>query len=239
MAAPGPEKKYKSGHHPNSRAGQKNLRPHPKKGTRLREFLTPVEIQFCQFVAEGATNTDAARWAGWPGTPGTQGQWGWKQRQRPMVQKLINTIAEKLQQSAVDKAVQRKEDRERQTHYEYIHRLRTLKTHKYRGDESIVKLIDIGFRSTGAIQPNKTVNNASATAVAQSDGIVDIYKPLWLRERESELLEEARQQTLHRYPQAVLSPASLTPDKAKEYLLAAQGDKEAAREAARKDGWQV
>jgi hypothetical protein len=218
--------------------GKKRAGPEPKVNAKKRPILTPVEIQFCQFKADGAGNADAARWAGVP--ENRISQWAYEQMHRPLVVKTIEEIVAKIKESVLEGAVRRKEERERQTHQEYCHRLRKLRTHKYRGDEAIVKLIEIGFRSTGAIQPVRVSTSVSATAAVQNQqGLVDIYKPLWLREREAQLLEEARQQALKHYPQAVLPPASLTPEKAKEYLVAAKGDKDVAREAARKDGWQV
>jgi hypothetical protein len=139
---------------------------------------------------------------------------------------------------SVEAAERRLEERSIFVHGEIIHRLRKAKTHAKTGDLGIAKMLEVGFKSTSEIQATRV--SANATAGAQATVVpIDIYKPLWLRESEAQMLAESRK----RYSQPVQqiearSSRKMTAEQAKAYLTAAGGDKDKAREAARKDGWE-
>jgi hypothetical protein len=78
------------------------------------------------------------------------------------------------------------------------HRQRKAKTHSKTGDLGIAKMLEVGFKSTSEIQATRV--SANATAGAQATVVpIDIYKPLWLRESEAQMLAESRK----RYSQPV------------------------------------
>ena len=119
-----------------------------------------------------------------------------------------------------------------------MHRLRNAETHAKTGDLGIAKMLEVGFKSTSEIPANNVSAHASSGAQANVTAGIDIYKPLWLRESEAQMLAESRK----RYSQPVQqiearSSRKMTAEPAKAYLTAA-GDKDRAREAARKDGWE-
>jgi len=64
---------------------------------------------------------------------------------------------------------------------------------------------------------------------------IDIYKPLWLRERERELLEAVEKRYL--MPRPTPGNDQLTEADATLYLQLAGGDKDRARKMASLDGW--
>jgi hypothetical protein len=109
-------------------------------------------------------------------------------------------------------------------------------THERTGDLGIAKMLEVGFKSTGEIAAKSVTATASATAQANVTAEIDIYKPLWLRESEAQMLAEAQRRLLGAEPEAGRG-RKITAVKATEYVIAAKGDKDKAREAARKDGW--
>jgi hypothetical protein len=93
---------------------------------------------------------------------------------------------------------------------------------------------------SGDIQSTNFRASATASATVQA-GVaeIDTYKPLWLRESEAQMLAEARKRILGPdTPPEAGNGRKITPAKANEYVIAAKGDKDQAREAARKDGWE-
>jgi hypothetical protein len=177
MAEPKPKKKAPP--NPNSLAAAKRNRrnnsQHLKQGgCKPREIVTQPQLDFLNYILDGASLRDAWRWAGFPSHVNNC----YELFQRPLMQATLKELQEKRKDRSVDMALQRKEERDAMVHHEFGHRLRTLKTHKYRGDESIVKLIEVGFRSTGAIQPNRSVVTATAGAQAIADA-KPLYVPVW------------------------------------------------------------
>lgn len=236
MGEPVPKKKAV---HPNTlAAGRRNLRPNTqylkRGGKKPREFVTQPQLDFLNYLLDGAAIRDAWRWSGMPSSEKN----AYEILKRPLLIKTRKELEEKRKDQSVELAAKRREERDVMLHHELGHRLRTMKTHRYRGDEAVVKLIEVGFKSTGSIQATRVSATAGAQAAASAEaGAVDIYKPLWLREAESQLLEQARKTITN--PQSAAVSKQLTPERAKLYLSDAGGDKERAREAARKDGWQV
>jgi hypothetical protein len=98
-------------------------------------------------------------------------------------------------------------------------------------------MLEVAFRSTNEIQAKNVSATATSGALTQQVAPVDIYRPLWLRESEAQMLAESRK----RYSQPIQqietrSSRKMTAEQAKAYLKAAGGDKDKAREAVRKDG---
>jgi hypothetical protein len=211
-------------------------RPHDKKlpkvgRTTSREYVIQSELDFLNYLLDGATKVDAWRWAGYMSNSDNC----YQILQRPLIQRTFKELEDRRKEQSVQASSRRFEERSEFVHKEFIYRMRTAQTHEKIGDIAIAKMLEVGFKSTGAIQPAKVSATANASAQAEA-GVVDIYKPLWLRESEAQLIAQARQQSSQ--PQ-LEAPRILLPERAKEYLAAAGGDKERAREAARKDGWQV
>jgi hypothetical protein len=99
-------------------------------------------------------------------------------------------------------------------------------------------MLEVIFKSTGEIGAKSVTATASATAQANVIAEIDIYKPLWLRESEALMLAEARKRILGPdTPPEAGNGRKITAVKATEYVIAAKGDKDKAREAARQDGW--
>ena len=65
---------------------------------------------------------------------------------------------------------------------------------------------------------------------------IDIYKPLWLREREAQMLKELEQRLLPRVTGADAWGKPLTLEEARGYLERTNGDKDAARALATAEG---
>jgi hypothetical protein len=119
-----------------------------------------------------------------------------------------------------------------------IHRLRNAKTHAKTGDLGIAKMLEVGFKSTSDIPANNVSAHASSGAQANVTPEIDIYKPLWLRESEAQMLAESRKRLLGpATPPEAGKGRKITPEQVQAYLKAAGSDKDKAREAARKDGW--
>ena len=77
---------------------------------------------------------------------------------------------------------------------------------------------------------------APGAAQANVTAEIDIYKPLWLRESEAQMLAEAKRRILGAEPEAGQG-RKLTAVKATEYVIAAKGDRDKARAAVLQDGW--
>jgi hypothetical protein len=171
MGAPGPKKKKVV-----SAKERANLRPHPEHlkrgGGKSREFVTQPELDFLNYILDGATKKDAWVWAGFPSHFNNCHEL----LQRPLIVKTLKELEEKRKDQSTDLTIKRREEREILLHGEFAHRLRKMKTHKYRGDESLVKMFEVGFKSTGAIQPVRVSNSANAVAVSESK---PLYVPIW------------------------------------------------------------
>jgi hypothetical protein len=182
-------------------------------------------------LLDGASKTDAARRAGL-----SKGINITTIMLRPEIDKTFKELREKRKDQSVEAAERRREERAEFLHQELMHRLRTAVTHERTGDLGIAKMLEVGFKSTGEIAAKSVTATASATAQANVTAEIDIYKPLWLRESEAQMLAEAQRRLLGAEPEAGRG-RKITAVKATEYVIAAKGDKDKAREAARKDGW--
>jgi hypothetical protein len=184
-------------------------------------------------LLDGASKTDAARRAGL-----SKGINITTIMLRPEIDKTFKELREKRKDQSVEAAERRREERAEFLHQELMHRLRTAVTHERTGDLGIAKMLEVGFKSTGEIAAKSVTATASATAQANVTAEIDIYKPLWLRESEAQMLAEAKKRILGpATPPEAGKGRKITPEQAMAYLKAAGGDKDKAREAARKDGW--
>jgi hypothetical protein len=125
---------------------------------RARNFLTFKEIDFCSYMAQSGIIRLAARYAEIP--PATARSL----LTRPLVKQTIEEFTKKYQEKVTERDAERREERKELSHREWMHQLVTVKTHPIRGDEGIIKLLDLGFKSTGEIQPAKHVTPAIARA---------------------------------------------------------------------------
>jgi hypothetical protein len=158
-----------------------NLRPNPQHmrphgGSEPREYATPPELEFLNYVLDGASKTDAARWAGL-----SKGINLTSLMKRPLIDQTFGELREKRKDQSVEAAERRREERAEFLHQELMHRLRTAVTHERTGDLGIAKMLEVGFKSTGEIAAKSVTATASATAQANVTAEIDIYKPLWLR----------------------------------------------------------
>ena len=157
-------------------------------------------------------------------------------RSRPEVaiDQTFAELQEKRKDQSIEAAERRREERAEFLHQELMHRLRTAVTHERTGDLGIAKMLEVGFKSTGEIAAKSVTATASTTAQANVTAEIDIYKPLWLRESEAQMLADA-QKRYGSQPVAQIEAGKgrkITAAKANEYVIAAKGNKDKAREAA-------
>lgn len=174
--------------------GKANLRPQPqhlKRGGKLpRTSLTLPELEYCSWRAQGNSIIDSGRFSGM-----SNGLYALDRR--PLIQKTINELQDSLKAAVLDTTValgaaraamtaRIQEDLARFTHGEYITRMRRMKTHKFRGDDSIAKMMHTGLQAAGLIQSGTHV---SAAAGAQAGATASanltarrMYLPSWRKE---------------------------------------------------------
>jgi len=145
-----------------------NLRPNPQHlthvgGRRPREYVTSAELDFLNYLLDGASKTDAARWAGLSAGINVTDL-----LKRPIIDHTFKELQEKRATQSVEAAERRREERSQFGHGELIHRLRTAQTHEKTGDLGIAKMFEVLFRSTGDIPSARF--SATATAGAQANG---------------------------------------------------------------------
>jgi hypothetical protein len=215
-----------------------NLRPHPeglqhKGGSKTREYATNQEVELLTHLLDGASHRDAARRAGV-----SQGVNVTEMLRRPVIAKTFQEMQATRLSESMEPAQRRREELSQFIHPGLIHRLRNAKTHSRTGDLGMAKLFEVAGRISGDIRSTNFSATATASATVNA-GVaeIDIYKPLWLRESEAQMLAEAKKRILGPAPEAGKG-RKITAAKAKEYVIAAKGDKDKAREAARKDGWE-
>lgn len=172
---------------PYNKKSKANLRLHGTPETlkrggskgRSRNFLTFKEIDFCSYMAQSGVIRQAARYAEIP--PATARSL----LTRPLVKQTIEEFTKKYEEKVTERDAERREERKELSHREWVHQLGRVKTHPIRGDEEIVKLLDMGFKSTGEIQPVKHVTQAIAGAQATSGPYAKrLYLPDWRRDRQ-------------------------------------------------------
>ncbi|PYX51610.1 MAG: hypothetical protein DMG76_31685 [Acidobacteria bacterium] len=65
------------------------------------------------------------------------------------------------------------------------------------GNLGIAKMLEVAFRSTNEIQAKNVSATATSGALTQQVAPVDIYRPLWLRESEAQMLAESTTVAFH------------------------------------------
>jgi phage terminase small subunit len=119
-------------------------------GSKLREYATQPELDFLNYVLDGALKTDAARRAGL-----SKGVNLTNLLRRPLIAQTFAELQEKRKDQSIEAAERRREERAEFLHQELMHRLRTAVTHERTGDLGIAKMLEVGFKSTGEIQATK------------------------------------------------------------------------------------
>lgn len=166
---------------------REQTKKHLQTGRKPKTALTIPELEYCSWRAQGATMGDSARWAGIP--LGNM----YKVEHRDLVQTTIKEIQEQFKCDVVERTRRLGEELALFVHGEYRSRLRKMKTHHFRGDESIARLLKTGFEACGAIQPAKNINQANAAASASSSTQIyakRLYLPDWRKEKIAELQQQ-------------------------------------------------
>ena len=103
--------------------------------------------------------------------------------QCPLVLQTIAEFTKKYKETVTERDAERSEERKELSHREWVYQLTRVKTHPLRGDEAVVKLIDIGFKSTGEIQPATYVTQVIANAQATYEAARETPLPTGLAAR--------------------------------------------------------
>jgi hypothetical protein len=201
-----PKKKAKKAKKPVSKHSSANLdkcreqtKQHLQTGRKPKTALTIRQLEYCAWRAQGAYMGDSARWAGI--APGNM----YELEHRDLTQATIKEFQEQFKVDVVERTKRLGEDLAVFVHGEYRSRLRKMKTHHFRGDESIARLLKTGFEACGAIQPAKNINQANAAAAASSSTQIyakRLYLPDWRREKIEQLQNDERRTSGVKVPPA-------------------------------------
>jgi hypothetical protein len=191
-----PKKKAKKAKKPVTKHSSANLdkcrdktKQHLQTGRKPKTALTIPELEYCAWRAQGATIGDSARWAGI-----RLGNMH-KLEHRDLTQATIKEFQEQFKIDVVERTARLGEELAVFVHGEYRSRLRKMKTHHFRGDESIARLLETGFKACGSIQPAKNINQANAAAAATSSNQMyakRLYLPDWRKEKIEQLQNDER-----------------------------------------------
>jgi hypothetical protein len=212
-----------------------NLRPNSQNlthvgGSKAREYATNQEIELLQNLLDGATHRDAARRAGV-----SQGINVTSLLRRSVIAKEFQEMQARRLSESMEASKRRREELSQFLYPEIMHAIRNAKTHSRTGDLGKAKLFEVAGRMSGDIQSTNFKASATASATVQA-GVaeIDIYKPLWLRESEAQMLAEARKRILGPdTPPEAGNGRKITAVKATEYVIAAKGDKDFYEQAYR------
>jgi hypothetical protein len=70
------------------------------------------------------------------------------------------------------------------------HQIANGETHKLRGDADRVKVMELGYKALGIIQPSRVITQANATVVPlQGQTVFEVYKSKWLRDKEAAMAD--------------------------------------------------
>jgi len=189
-AKPGPSKPRSTKHSSaNLDKCREQTKQHLQTGRKPKTALTIPQLEYCSWRAQGATMGDSARWAGIP-----LGNMH-KLEHRDLAQETIKEFQQDFKVDVVERTARLGEELALFVHGEFRSRLRKMKTHHFRGDESIARLLKTGFEACGSIQPAKTVNQANAAAAASSSTQIyakRLYLPDWRKEKIAELQNDER-----------------------------------------------
>lgn len=176
-----------------SKTGSGNSSGLKKGGGKPKEYITQPELDLLNYILDGATKADAARWAGFPGS--NPSQHAQNALRKPIVQKTLVELQELRKKESIERTGQLRDERRLFAHHHSLHLARKMKTHKFRGDADIVKHAENLLKSVGEIQPNSV--SASAGAVAKADAKNQLfarrlYLPDWRREAIEKLQNDER-----------------------------------------------
>jgi hypothetical protein len=178
---------------------------HLKTGGTKRDVLTIPELEYCAWRAQGASITDSGRWAG-------ISDWNlYRLEHKDIVQAKIAEMKKEFEADVISQVQKRREKMHLFMDGELMHRVRTAQTHTYRGDDSIAKMLDIGQRAVGAIQPAKNINQANSQSNAQNTNQIyakRLYLPDWRRETIEKLQNDERNSGGSKVPHGTELPAS-------------------------------
>ena len=172
--------------HPKTRkAKTQPEKPKTSPAKTAKKELSIQEIDFCSALAQHGNLKRAA------GDNGYNYKTGQRLKQRENIREKIRELVKTYAEQTAERDLIRREQRKEATHKVYLDRLFTLKTHHFRGDEALVKLIDIGFKSTGEIQATRITAQAGAASGSSANAASGLYaKRLYLPEWRREVIEK-------------------------------------------------
>jgi hypothetical protein len=208
----------------NLRLHPENLKPHPenlRRGGKKPRPLTTQEIEFCLLFAASGNAIESAIKARL-----SRPRNCYSLLARPLVQEKVAQFRLDFQQKALEAAIHSFEINASLVDQAMVEMIVNGKHEMAR-----VKGAEVVYKRLKLIIPGS--NNTDQNNVPQ----VDIYKPLWLRQTETLMLQESRNRILGSSAiDAPLQREPLTIEEAKQYLHRAKGDKEMARRLAIADG---
>jgi hypothetical protein len=152
---------------------------HLKRGGQKERELSIPQLDYCAWRAQGVAQFDAAEFAGI-----AKGNL-YRLEQRQITQKTIEEFKEKYKSGAIDRVDDMRQEFTAFVFGQYRLRLRRMKTHHFRGDESIQRMIETGFKAAGLIQSQKTINkqvNNDNRNTTNQLYAKRLYLPEWRRE---------------------------------------------------------
>lgn len=184
-----------------------NLRSHPeglKRGGKKEQPLTIAELEYCNFRAQGLSIADSGRYSDLPNTT------IYTVELRQPIRDMIDKMKSEYVQAIIDRTKRQTEELSTFVHGEFRHRMRTMVTHEVRGDADVVKALEVGFKAIGSIQPQQTINNATAgSSATASAGIFAkrLYLPDWRRETIEKLQNDEGRSSGAEVPNGTQLPA--------------------------------
>jgi len=172
-------KARRGGNPANLEKSRAQTKAHLQRGRQKERELSIPEIEYCAWRAQGAAQWDAAEFAGI-----AKGNL-YRLEQRESTQKTIEEFKDKFKSGAIDRVEQMRQEFTAFVFGQYRLRLRKMKTHYFRGDESIQRMIETGFKAAGLIQSQKTVNqqvNNDNRNTTNQLYAKRLYLPDWRRE---------------------------------------------------------
>lgn len=208
----------------NLRLHPENLKPHPenlKRGGKKPRPLTKQEIDFCVNFAASGKAIEAAILAKF-----SRPRNCYSLLARPLVRETVLELRREFQQSAKEAAM-----RSFEISVPLVDETGVQILVNGKNDVARVKALETIYRRLKLILPgNVNVQNNT------DNRHIDIYKPLWLREREAQMLKELEQRLLPQFTGADAAGKPLTLEEARGYLERTNGDKDAARALATAEG---
>lgn len=169
----------RGGNPANLEKSRERTKQHLRRGGKQPRALTLPEIEYCAHRARGVSMADAARWAGIK--PGGIH----KLEHRDSTREAIERISKDYEKSTVERVDRLRAELTEFIFAEFQSRLRRMKTHRFKGDDSVVRALSTGFKAIGVIEPAKVTAQANAAAKAETNNQLyakRLYLPDWRRE---------------------------------------------------------